>query len=72
MAIKAISKCYSCGYPLAIEDVGQTINCPDCGSINQSISAVSVPDWVFWGGLGIVAGFIIGKSKFASKQFGRI
>ena len=72
MAEKTISKCSKCGYPIAAEYIGQTVSCPDCGSINQAISAVNVPDWLFWGGLGILAGVVLARSKAVGRQLGRI
>lgn len=62
MAVKVISKCASCGYPLAAEYVGQQVTCPNCQTINQAIAQaeVPIPLWFFAGAIGFVAGLILG------------
>jgi len=52
MATKTISKCAECGYPLAAEYSGQTINCPMCGTVNEAITGVEIPTPIFAGGIG--------------------
>ncbi len=72
MALKTIGSCANCGYPLAAEAKGEQINCPMCSTINEAISGVDIPNPIFWGGLGILAGLILAKSKFVSRQLAKI
>ncbi len=72
MAGKTIAECSKCGYPIAAEYVGQVATCASCGTISQAVSAVNVPDWLFWGGLGILAGVVLARSKAVARQIGRV
>ena len=55
------AECPECSFPIAGRP-GQVTSCPNCG-IQGKISAVNLPDPIFWGGLGLLAGFLIAKSK---------
>ena len=72
MANKVIVSCAECGYPLAAEAAGQVVTCPMCGTVNESISGVDIPNPIFWGGIGLLAGFLIARSKWVGQQMGRI
>ena len=64
-----LTKCASCGYPLTADHIGQTITCPMCSSVNEAIAqGVTLPDWVFYGGLGVLVGIILAKSKYIKEQ----
>lgn len=72
MPTKTISKCASCGYPLAAEYLGQQITCPMCSTINEAVSqdGIAIPGWLFGGTIGLLAGLIIGPSLIASTEAG--
>lgn len=72
MAVKTISKCASCGYPLAAEFPGQQVNCPNCGTINEAVSqqGVNIPTWFFAGAIGFVAGLVLGPAVVTSTKEG--
>jgi hypothetical protein len=62
--------CPSCGFPIYGRP-GQSATCANCG-ISGTITGVSIPDPIFWGGLGLLAGFIIAKSKYIGAKLARI
>ena len=62
--------CPSCSFPVAGQP-GQSVTCPNCG-ISGTISGIEIPGPIFWGGLGILIGFVLGKSKYVGEQFSRI
>lgn len=67
MAEKPLSaNCPSCSFPI-YGHPGEILDCPNCG-ITGKISAVGIPDPIFWGGLGLIAGIIICKSKIIGKK----
>jgi phage FluMu protein Com len=72
MGSKTISKCASCGYPLAAEYPGQVVSCPFCSTINEAISGVNVPTSLFWSALAFVAGVLLSPRirRQASKYAG--
>jgi phage FluMu protein Com len=72
MATKTISRCASCGYPLAADSLGQQVTCPNCGSINEVISqqGVSIPTWLFAGSIGLIAGLVLGPPLIATTEAG--
>ena len=72
MAIKTISKCASCGYPLAADVEGQTVTCPMCGTVNEAISqGVTIPTPVFVGFLAFGFGVLLGPALIATTAGGR-
>lgn len=67
------TKCASCGYPLGADHIGQQVSCPMCSSINEAIAqGVTVPDWIFYGGFGVLVGIILSKSKYVKEQIGKV
>ena len=73
MAIKTLSKCSTCGYPIQAEYEGQTAVCAYCGekleaTISQGIT-ISTP--VFVGVLAFAAGMLLGPALIASTSGGR-
>jgi phage FluMu protein Com len=72
MPTKTISKCASCGYPLAAEYPGQQVSCPNCGTVNEAVSqqGVSIPTWLFAGGIGFFAGLLLGPTIVTSTKEG--
>ena len=71
MAVKTLSKCASCGYPLNAEFEGQTTTCPMCGTINEAISqGVTIPNWLFASSIGLAIGIILGPSILGSTEAG--
>jgi len=72
MATKTISKCASCGYPLATEFEGQTVTCPMCSTVNEAISqGITISTPVFVGVLAFLGGVLIGPALIASTAGGR-
>lgn len=70
MAIKTtFADCISCGFPVSAQP-GQTITCPMCG-VSGTISGVEIPTSLFWGGLGLLAGYLIAKSKYIGGKLSR-
>ena len=66
-----ISKCADCGFPIAAKHIGQEATCPDCGTINEVISqGVTIPTWMFAGGLGLLIGIVVGPAILASTKEG--
>jgi hypothetical protein len=71
MAIKTISECSSCGYPLTAEYVGQQATCPMCGEVNEAISqGVTIPTWLFSFTIGLVVGVVLGPTIIGSTDAG--
>lgn len=69
------SSCATCGYPIAVHEAGEIQACPSCGAINQTVSGVNIPDPIFWGGLGFLAGVMLtagalGKGLKMAKERG--
>lgn len=72
MATKTISKCASCGYPLAAEYEGQTVTCAMCGTVNEAISqGIIIPTPLFVGVLTFAAGMLFGPAIIATTAGGR-
>lgn len=70
MATKTISRCATCGYPLAASYEGQTVTCPNCHTINQAISSgLTVPWTLVTFGLGVVIGPILLGSTRAGQAW---
>ncbi|MFA5401486.1 MAG: hypothetical protein WC359_13635 [Dehalococcoidia bacterium] len=65
-----IGECVTCGYPLQANYAGQKINCPNCNTINQAISGVTIPTWMLASGIGLVAGIVLGPAILASTETG--
>lgn len=62
--------CPACGFPISGLP-GQVTTCANCG-ITGKISGVEIPNPLFWGGLGLLAGFIIAKSKYIGAQLSKL
>jgi len=72
MAIRTVSGCASCGYPLSAEFEGQTITCPMCDSINEVIAqGITISTPVFIGILAFLGGMLLGPSIVASTEGGK-
>ena len=72
MVTKSIAACSVCSYPLTATHLGQREICPMCHTINEAISGVDIPNPIFWGGLGILLGFILAKSKWVGGVLGKV
>lgn len=71
MAVQHLSaECPSCSFPIAGRP-GQTTTCPNCG-IAGTITGVEVPSFIFWGGLGLLAGYLLAKSKVIGEKLARL
>lgn len=70
MATKVMGACYSCGYPIAAEFKGEQVSCPMCGSINESITGVTIPGWLLVGLGAFAAGIVLGPAVLASTEAG--
>ena len=71
MATETISRCASCGYPLAAKFEGQVETCPMCGTVNEAISqGVNIPTWLFASTLALAAGIFFGPAIIASTDTG--
>ncbi len=70
MAAKTISKCAACGYPITAEYEGQKASCPMCGTVNEAISGVTIPTWMFSGAIFLVIGIIAGPAIIGSTDEG--
>jgi hypothetical protein len=71
MAVKTISECGSCGYPLAAEHAGQWVSCPMCGTVNEAISqGVTLPTWLFSFTIGLATGIVLGPTLIATTDAG--
>lgn len=64
--------CYSCGFPIAVSGPGQTINCPNCKSVNESyqISDISIPTPLFAGAIGFVLGAFLAPALLSGTEEG--
>lgn len=62
--------CPSCNFPVAGQS-GQSVSCPNCG-ISGTLSGVEVPNLIFWGGLGFLAGYLIAKSKVVGEKLAQL
>jgi phage FluMu protein Com len=71
MAVKTIGKCSKCGYPLAADYVGEKVTCPNCGTINEAISGVTIPTPVFVGIACFFGGLLLGPSLLAATEGGK-
>lgn len=73
MATDTISKCVSCGYPLAAEYEGQQVSCPMCNTLNEVITqeGITIPTPVFVGVLCFFGGMLIGPALVATTSGGR-
>lgn len=71
MAVKTVSKCAECSYPLAAEYVGQEVSCPMCATINEAITGVTIPTPIFAGGIGLLLGIFLGPAMLAGSEWGR-
>jgi len=72
MPTKTIGSCSQCNYPIAASYVGETVSCPMCNTLNEAITGVDVPNVIFWGGLGFVAGYLVAKSKTIGTKLARL
>ncbi len=71
MAVKTVSQCVECSYPLAAEFAGQEVSCPMCSTINEAISGVEIPTPIFAGSIGLVLGIFLGPAMLAGSEWGR-
>lgn len=62
--------CPSCSFPIAGRP-GQVTTCPNCG-ISGRITGVEIPGPIFWGGLGILVGLVLAKSKYVAAKLARL
>ncbi len=62
--------CPSCSFPVS-GSPGQSVSCPMCG-ISGTITGVDIPSPIFWGGLGILVGLILAKSKVVGEKLARL
>lgn len=71
MAVQHLSAtCPSCSFPISGRP-GQVTTCPNCG-ITGTITGVEIPSPIFWGGLGILAGLILAKSKVIGRKLAEL
>lgn len=71
MAIKTISKCPICGFPINAEYEGQTTVCAYCGTKLEAVSqGVTIPTWLFASGIGLAIGIIFGPVILGSTESG--
>ena len=72
MANSSISKCGSCGYPLAAEYLGQVETCPLCKTVNEAVSqGVTIPTPLLVGLVAFGLGMFLGPSIVASSSEGQ-
>ena len=78
MATKMIGSCV-CGYPLAASHTGERVFCPNCRTMNEATTqargvrisqGVSIPTWLFAGGIGFLLGVVAGPAILASTEGG--
>lgn len=58
-------KCIECGFPIATSGrEGEEISCPMCGTsgISKRISAVTIPDPLFFGIMGFTIALVLGPA----------
>ena len=71
MAMQHLSAdCPSCHFPIAGQ-IGESVFCPSCG-ISGTITGVDVPSPIFWGGLGLLVGYFLAKSKVVGGQLAKL
>jgi len=63
--------CPECGFPIS-GNPGQTTTCPNCGLSGTISEGVEIPNFLFWGGLGILVGVILAKSKTIGGQLSKL
>ncbi|MFO7712129.1 MAG: hypothetical protein R6V51_02815 [Dehalococcoidia bacterium] len=65
-------RCPVCNYPIPEPGyVGAQVKCAYCGQISESITQdVAVPSWLFWLGLGLIGGTLLGPSILSSTEAG--
>jgi len=66
----SIAKCADCGYPISAGHVGEVIACPMCQIENEVTQGVTVPTWLFAGGIGLLIGVIVGPAIIGSTEEG--
>ena len=69
--MSTITKCASCGYPLAAESIGEITSCPMCGTVNEAIQGVTIPTPLFVGLLSFGLGVLLGPALIATTATGR-
>jgi len=63
--------CASCRYPIQTPaQVGQTVKCPYCTTINEAITQVVIPTPVFVGFVAFAAGVLLGPAILAATDAG--
>lgn len=63
--------CAICRYPIMLPaSQGQTARCPNCGTINESITQVTIPTPVFVGFVAFAAGVLLGPAILAASDAG--
>jgi len=65
-----MTKCASCGYPISAEKIGSIVTCPMCGIGNEILQGVTIPTWMFAGGIGMLIGIIAGPAIIGSTEGG--
>lgn len=70
MAIKTLSKCPVCSYPIQAEYEGQPAVCAYCGE-NLIAQGVTIPTPLFAGLIGFGIGLLIGPAIIATSAAGR-
>jgi len=72
MTTKTVSRCDSCGYPLAAEFEGQTVTCPNCQTVNEAVSqGITIPTPLFVGLVSFGLGVLLGPALISSTAAGR-
>ena len=70
MAIKTLSKCPICGFPIQAEHEGQTTICAYCGA-NLIAQGVTIPTPLFIGLVCFGLGMFLGPAMISSTAAGR-
>ena len=70
MAYGQSAPCPDCGMPIAGEP-GISTSCPNCGITGTITQGIEVPQAVFWGGIGIIIGIVLAKSKTVGAQLSK-
>jgi len=68
--MSAIAQCAECGYPIPASRVGAIVDCPMCGIGNEIMQGVTIPTWLFAGGIGMLFGIIAGPAIIGSTEGG--
>jgi|GEM_PF-1137335 len=65
-------KCPVCSWPVPDPgSVGAQVKCVYCGQVSESINQeVIVPSWLFWLGIGLTVGTLLGPSILATTEAG--